>query len=175
MGFEPTVPAKAQRFSRPPRSTTLAPLRSAVRPEPPTQARVIVGAQHRVQGGQHTTAQGRGPASPVRGRSVGVRRPRRRSPDARCLKLGWGGQNSAKPDIGSVLNRLMAVRQQARLGSAQTRQGGSPPGPALLKQGIPKACLWRSLRQSLNLACFLTRLACADTGQADPLPRAARR
>ncbi len=43
VGFEPTVPAKAQRFSRPPRSTTLAPLRSAVRPGPAAQARVIVG------------------------------------------------------------------------------------------------------------------------------------
>ena len=28
VGFEPTVPAKAQRFSRPPRSTTLASLRT---------------------------------------------------------------------------------------------------------------------------------------------------
>ncbi len=28
VGFEPTVPAKAQRFSRPPRSATLAPLQA---------------------------------------------------------------------------------------------------------------------------------------------------
>ncbi len=31
VGFEPTVPARVQRFSRPPRSTTPAPLRA--RPE----------------------------------------------------------------------------------------------------------------------------------------------
>ncbi len=54
-------------------------------------------------------------------------------------------------------------QQQARLGSAQTRQGRAAPGPVLLKYWIPKASLWRSLRQSLNLASLPHR---PDSGSA---------
>ena len=45
------------------------------------------------------------------------------------------------------------------MGSAQTRQRAKPFGNPALKSGIPKASLWRSLRQSLNLAFLLS--ACA--------------
>ncbi len=51
-GFEPWVPVKAQRFSRPPRSTTPAPLRAGLACRP--QGAVVIGSGQTNQ--EHTTS-----------------------------------------------------------------------------------------------------------------------
>ncbi len=75
-----------------------------------------------------------------------------RDPGAQCREDG--GKAASKAGLSLRRHYPRSKRIAGTFGSsAQTRQGRNPPGPAPFKQWIPKASLWRSLRQSLNLAC----------------------
>jgi len=71
--------------------------------------------------------------------------------------LHGGKQGRAVPP--PALPTTQADRRNLQASDAQTRQGPSLPSlgrlETLPQKWIPKASLWRSLRQSLNLACFL--------------------
>ena len=63
VGFEPTVPVRAQRFSRPSQSTTLAPLRRGICEQPRTVKSEGAGRRARASNAIHRVTQASGALS----------------------------------------------------------------------------------------------------------------